>query len=154
MLPTHFTAVTQTWQSANTTAMYLPQSNKNLAFFNLITPLNIPYHNCLAPWGSQGQMRYQIFKLGDSWRDLSWQISQAILFRYSPSVLRGVWVYTCPGVGCHRETVTTDSWSLEKWSRGTYRVKASHYTAGETSSQGAATIEHILICHCILSLWL
>lgn len=64
---------------------------KNLAFFYLITPLNIPYHTCLTPWGSQGQMWYQIFKLGDSWRDLSWQISQAILFRYSPSVLRGVW---------------------------------------------------------------
>lgn len=49
MLPIHFTSVTQTRQSANTIAMHLPQSKKNLAFFYLIAPLNIPYHSCLAP---------------------------------------------------------------------------------------------------------
>ena len=65
MLPIHFTSVAQTWQSASTIARHLLQSKKNLAFFYLITSLNIPYHTCLAPRGSQGQI-YQIFKLGDS----------------------------------------------------------------------------------------
>lgn len=54
MLPIHVTSVTQTWQSANTTAMHLPQSKKNLAFFYLITPLNVPYRSRLTPRGSRG----------------------------------------------------------------------------------------------------
>lgn len=49
MLPIHFTSVTQTQRSANTIAMHLPQSKKNLAFFYLITSMNIPYRTCLAP---------------------------------------------------------------------------------------------------------
>jgi len=49
MLPIHLTSVTQTRQSANTIAMHLSQSKKNLAFFYLITPLNVPYHTFLAP---------------------------------------------------------------------------------------------------------
>jgi len=40
---------TQTWQGAHTIATHLPQSNENLAFFYLITPLNIPYQTCLVP---------------------------------------------------------------------------------------------------------
>lgn len=154
-LPIHFTSVTQTQQSANTIAMHLPRSNKNLAFFYLITSMNIPYRTCLAPWGSQGLTRHEIFKPGDSWSDLSRQISQVIPFRYSLSVLHGFWGLNMPQCEMSRGRQSLQITGLRRnEAKGAQRAKAPQYTERETSSHGAATIEHILICGCILSLWL
>lgn len=102
-----FTSAAYIWRSANSTAAaHLWWSNKNSGFLYLIAPLNILYHPCRAlspppttttdPPPKVAKDRYQIFKLGDVYRDLSWQISQAILFRYSRPFCEASWVLNMP----------------------------------------------------------
>lgn len=134
------------------TDRHLCRSNENSASLsNRSSEHPLSPMPCPPPTSKVAKDRYQIFKLGDVCRDLSWQISQVILFRYSRPF--------CEASGFKHAPVWSVTWrqSLQiasLWRNeavGRAGVKAS---ARETSSQRAATVEHILICHCILSLWL
>ena len=87
--------------------------------------------------------RYQIFKRADVYRDLSRQISPAILFRYSRLFCEASGFQHAPvwSVPQRQSLQIAALWRNEAVGRA--GVMAS---ARETSSQRPATIEHILIC--------
>lgn len=105
----------------------LPRPNKNSAFFISSLLWTCFITHAVPPYpphpthlqGSQGQI---------SNIQTSWCLQRFITTNFTgdpisifTSVLWGVGVSACPGVERSTETVTTDSRSLEKWSRGSRR---------------------------------